>query len=81
MTKKAMIFIFLAFGFLLGCGGSNQDRGAGNRKGKSRLSFDVQKSDVEPMKYFGDTSVNQSCPPSSPEATSPAPQGRTEQGR
>jgi hypothetical protein len=72
MTKKALIFIFLAFGFLLGCGGSNQDTDAGNRKGKSRLSFDVQKSDVEPMKHF--------YPPSSPEATSPAPQGRTEQG-
>ena len=55
MIKKALISILLMFGFLVGCGGSDQDTDAGNRKGKSRLSFDVQESDVEPMKHFGDT--------------------------
>ena len=83
MMKKALIFIFLMFGFLPGCGSSGQDQDqdtdAGNRKGKSRLSFDVEKSDVEPMKYFGDTSVNSSHLPTSPETTSPAPQERPEQ--
>ena len=71
MMKKTVIFIFLMFGFLLGCGGSDRDTDTGNRKGKSRLSFDVEKSDVEPMKHF--------YPPSSPEATSPVPQERPEQ--